>query len=266
MNLQELINRGRFVFSGAAERLRVYDLVNGKRSAQDIARSTQRHINNVRRDLSKLSDFGLIRPRADGDNELRKDRSLVFEKDPLARAIPIRYFTEPIRSQPAEPTPVAHVKRKGARSAGQRSLSVPNEHEILEIARRGEDQLYEFKGPGTDARKIAREIAAMIHTRQGGVVLYGIDDEGSIIGADMSRQKLDQAVQNSVKHSISPSITVTLGSVKVLGSDIIAIVAPPWNKRDVHQFDGRVLVRKGTNVFGVSPDELRKLHRGEYIA
>jgi predicted HTH transcriptional regulator len=265
VNLQELINRGRFVFFGAPERLRVYDLVDGKRSTQDIAQRTKRHVNNVRRDLSKLSNVGLIQPRMKGNGELRKDGSPVFEKDPLARSIPNRYFTEPARSTPVEPAPVVRVGRKGKRSEERRLMAVPNEHEILEIARRGEDQVYEFKGPGTEARKIAREIAAMIHTRQGGIVLYGIDDEGSIIGSDVSRQKLDQSVQNSVKHSISPSVVVRLELVKVFGSDVIAIVAPPWNKTEVHQFDERVLVRKGTNVFAVSPDELRKLHRGEYI-
>ena len=37
MELQELISRGRFVFSGAPKRLEVFRLINGKRNTKEIA-------------------------------------------------------------------------------------------------------------------------------------------------------------------------------------------------------------------------------------
>ncbi len=40
---------------------------------------------------------------------------------------------------------------------------------------------------------------------------------------------------------------------------------PPWNRWDVYQFDEKVLIRKGTNAFAAKPEELRKLHRGEFV-
>ena len=45
---------------GAPERLEVFNLVNGKRNAKEMAKITQRKINNIHRDLSKLFDAGLI--------------------------------------------------------------------------------------------------------------------------------------------------------------------------------------------------------------
>jgi hypothetical protein len=51
---------------------------------------------------------------------------------------------------------------------------VPTDAEVLAIAKNGEDQLHEFKAPGTVASKIAKEIAAMLNTLAGGTILYGV--------------------------------------------------------------------------------------------
>jgi predicted HTH transcriptional regulator len=133
---------------------------------------------------------------------------------------------------------------------------------MLDICRGGEDQLYEFKAAGTEVRKLAREISAMLNTKQGGIVFYGIDDQGKIQGTDVTKQVLDQPLQNSIKNSISPAATIALKSLSVLGTEVLVLVVPPWNRSDVYQFDEKVLIRKGTNVFGVRPEELKKLHRG----
>src|SRR5258708_31272901 len=148
-------------------------------------------------------------------------------------------------------------KSKGKRPS---VLPVPTETEILDICKDGEDQIYEFKSAGTEARKITREIAAMLNTKQGGIVLYGVDDDGTIQGSDVTRQKLDQPLQNSVKNSISPAAVVGLKSIPVMGSDVLVVIVPPWNRKDVYQYDEKVLVRKGTNIFAARPEELRKLH------
>ena len=101
----------------------------------------------------------------------------------------------------------------------------------------------------------------MLNTKSGGLVFYGVDDNGTITGTDVSRQRLDQPLQNSIKNSISPAASVTLKSVSVMGSEILVILVPPWNRRDVYQFDEKVLIRKGTNVFAARPEELKKLHQ-----
>jgi hypothetical protein len=40
-----------------------------------------------------------------------------------------------------------------------------------------------------------------------------------------------------VKNSIAPAATVGLKSVSVLGTEILVVIAPPWNGRDVYQFE-----------------------------
>ena len=263
MDLQELISRGRFIFSGAPERLRIYKLVDGKRTAKDVSTLTGRHVNNVHRDLRRLTDVGLLQQRMKGGEAVIKDGFAVYEKAPLARSVPLSYFSGPIKRPKAE--------RVGTRKGGSRNgrrpqvISVPSETEILDICKTGEDQAFEFKAAGTEVNKITKEIAAMLHTRAGGLILYGVQDDGSIQGTDVTRQKFDQSLQNSVKNSISPAAVVSLKSVKVLGTELLVVVVPPWNKRELYQFQEKYYIRKGTNVFAAKPEEVRRLHRGEYV-
>lgn len=144
-------------------------------------------------------------------------------------------------------------------------LPVPTENEILDICKHGEDQQYEFKAAGAEARKITREIAAMLNTSKGGLIFYGIDDGGTVRGSDLSRQDFDRRLHNSIKNLVSPAAVVSLRAVAVLGNEVLVIIVPPWNRWDVYQFDERVLIRKGTNAFAAKPEELRKLHRGEFV-
>jgi predicted HTH transcriptional regulator len=115
---------------------------------------------------------------------------------------------------------------------------------LLDICKNGEDQVFEFKGRGIVPNKIAREIGAMLNTRQGGIIFYGVEDDGTIQGSDVPRQKLDQAVQNSVKSNISPAAVVKLHTIKVLGHDLIAILVPPWNRKDAYHFEGSCAHKK----------------------
>jgi predicted HTH transcriptional regulator len=114
-------------------------------------------------------------------------------------------------------------------------------------------------------KKIVREIAAMANTSQGGLIFYGVADDGTVEGTDVSRQKLDQPLQNSVRSSIAPALVVRLQAVAVVGSKILVIIVPPWNRRSVYHYDDRVLVRRGTNVFAARPEESRKLHAGQPV-
>lgn len=240
------------------------NLVNGRRTAAEIARSLKRLVNNVHRDLKLLSDADLIQPRSGIDEQpVRIEGFTIYEKAPLARTVPTTYFQGP--AKPLKEKPRGGASPQKSKGKRPKSLPVPTWAEVLDICRNGEDQTSEFKAAGAEVRKITREIAAMLNTKQGGIILYGIDDDGTIQGSDVARQKLDQPLHNSVKNSISPAATVALKSVSVMGSEVLVIIVPPWNRRDVYQFDEKVLIRKGTNVFAAKPEELRKLHKGEYV-
>ena len=242
--------------SEAPSRLKVFEEVDGRSTARDIAVRTGRHENNVRRDLAVLRDAGLIQEKGEPGARLP-----IYEKVPLARTVPKKYF-EPIVKRPVSATADAPAPRRRPES---KELVCPDENEILRIARHGEDQLYEFKAPGTEMSKMVREIGAMLNTSQGGMIFYGIDDDGTIVGTDKTRQDFDQPLQNSIKNAISPAAVVKLFSVRVLGSDILVVIVPPWNRSDVYHHRERIDIRHGTNVQAARPEQARRLYRGEIV-
>lgn len=62
-DLQELISRARFIFSGAPKRLDVFKLINGKNSTKDIAKKTGRSLSSLLQDVEKLRDLELIQEK-----------------------------------------------------------------------------------------------------------------------------------------------------------------------------------------------------------
>lgn len=260
MELQELVARARILFKGAPKRVWVFELVNGKRSAKEIARNSGRGLSATLADLQKMKDMELLEYRKDSsDRVVRKSDSVVYEKHPILKHLSRRYFDEPTT------LPQKKKSKSGKKSTAMRSVRTPTEQETLDICRTGEDQLYEFKSAGTDARTISKEVCAFANTRLGGIIFYGVEDDGPIGNADMKRQVFDQKIQNSIRNTISPSISVKIIEKDVLGHKIFLLIVPAWNKKNVYQYEGRVYLRHGTNVFTAKPEESRQLHSGKVV-
>lgn len=251
------------IFNGARKKLEIFELVNGSRSTKEIARKVARDLHNVDRDIGQIRDMELIKPRQDQKgNDVKKDGFMIYEKVPLVKHVPISYFGEIADTSKL-------VRKSSSRPAriSRPAIHVPTPNEILDICKQGEDQHYEFKAPGTAADKLTKEIAGLLHTKDGGVIFYGVDDSGAIIGTDLRRQDLDQKVQNSVRNTISPAPSIEIREQKVMGSKILLIVVPPWDRKTIYHnsMDGRYYIRRGTNIFAVKPEEIRKLHEGNFV-
>jgi predicted HTH transcriptional regulator len=78
----------------------------------------------------------------------------------------------------------------------------------------------------------------------------------------MTRQKLDQAVQNSVKNTISPAAAVKLHSVKALGHEVVVVAVPPWNRKDVYHYEERVLIERAQTSLLRNPRKARNFIAG----
>jgi len=262
-DLQELISRARFILSGAPKRFDVFNLINGKNSTKDIAKKTGRSLSSVLQDIEKLRDLELIKEKQANNIPIKKDGASVFEKTPLIKHVSDSYFRDVADTTKFVKEKVSKISKAKKVSA----IHVPIETEILDICKKGEDQLYEFKSLGTRMEDLSEEIAAFLHTKNGGILFYGVDDSGTILGSDIKRQDFDQRIQNSIRNTINPCPNVDIKDKDVMGVKIILTIIPPWDRKSLYQFTkkGRYLIRKGTNKFAVSPDELKKLSRGEYV-
>jgi hypothetical protein len=264
MEIQELVSRGRILFSGAPARLEIFKLVNGKRSAKEISQKSGRSNVAILNDLLKMKDLELISPKLDQNRKtIKKNGSIIYEKAPLIRHLSISYFADNTRI--VKETVKAKAIEGKTKIRVIPSLHLPSETEILDVCRRGEDQIYEFKAAGTDVQKLTKEVAAFANTKSGGLIFYGVEDDGTIAGTDKRLQELDQPLQNSVRNAISPSLTVDIAEKDVLGHRIILIRVPAWNRKDVYHYEGRVYIRIGTNAFIAKPEQSKQLHKGTPI-
>jgi hypothetical protein len=247
------------LFHGSPKRRTTFELVNGKRSAKEISRASGRLINATLNELQQMKDLELVQLVKEKGKPVKKDGSIVYEKVPLIKHIPSSYFDRP-EKLPAKPR--AKSKSTKARTLVAR---IPTEREILDICKTGEDQLYEFKASGADMRALSKEICAFANTSGGGFLFYGVDDDGTIDNSDQARQRFDQSLQNSVRNTISPALSVRVIEKEVIGHKILMIAIPPWDRRHVYHYEGRVCIRKGTNAFYATPEESRSLHNGRVV-
>ncbi len=106
-----------------------------------------------------------------------------------------------------------------------------------------------------------------MHTRNGGIIFYGIDDDGIIIGSDIKRQDLDQRLHNSIRYTLNPQPNITIRGKDVMGYNIILVIIPPWDRRTFYEYtmEHRYFIKKGTNVFSLKPEELNMLRQGKYV-
>lgn len=251
------------MFRGAPKRFEAFGLVNGNYSAKEISNKTGQPLTSTLHDLLKLKDMELISSKSKDGKTIKKDDSIVYEKVPLIRHVPISYFKDSTRIVREQ----NRTKELGLKSKdrGMVNLRFPSENEVLAVCRAGEDQIHEFKASGIEVQKLTREIGAFANTKLGGLIFYGIEDDGTITGSDMRKQELDQPLQNSVRNAIAPSLTIEIEEKEILGYKVIMILIPAWNKRDVYQYEGRVYIRRGTNVFIAKPEDSKKLYSGKPI-
>ena len=159
-----------------------------------------------------------------------------------------------------------NVKDRGKNLELIEKIPIPSKDEIKEICKKGESQIHEFKSKGIEATKLSKEICAFANTKSGGLIFYGVEDDGTIKGSDITTQELDPQLQNSIKNNIYPTIVIDLFQKEVNSVEIIIIRIPPWNRSDVYHFNDRVVISIGTNAFYAKDEQSKKLHSGTYIS
>lgn len=93
--------------------------------------------------------------------------------------------------------------------------------EIKEIAASGESALIEFKRKGVSPEKLAKEISALANTK-GGLLLVGIDDDGTIVGVRSEKGETD-TIEKACGFFIEPPIDANIEIVAVGEHDVVVL-------------------------------------------
>jgi ATP-dependent DNA helicase RecG len=79
-----------------------------------------------------------------------------------------------------------------------------NRSELAEVLRNGESSGVEFKRDDVRPERLAREIAALLNF-EGGHILLGVDDDGSVRGLTHPPQKTEEWVMEVARTHVRPA-------------------------------------------------------------
>ena len=132
--------------------------------------------------------------------------------------------------------------------------------ELLEIIANGENSGVEFKRDDLSTKELAKELVAFSNL-QGGTVLLGVEDDGTITG--LIRPGLEEWVLNVCRGKIRPAIIPFFEVVRRAEGDKDIAIVRVTRGYDVHALwhnnTNRYLVRVGTQSREASPEELARL-------
>ena len=92
--------------------------------------------------------------------------------------------------------------------------------DIKEMIDGGEGFQVEFKRKISSAEKIARALIAFANTK-GGTILFGVDDDGSIVGVESEKTEID-LIEVAGNHFCDPPISPNIDIIPFNSKDVIA--------------------------------------------
>lgn len=132
--------------------------------------------------------------------------------------------------------------------------------ELLELIKNGENSGVEFKRDTIDNRALAKELVAFANL-QGGRVLLGVDDDGSVVG--VTRDRLEEWVMTTCRDKIRPELIPYFEVIRDVESEkdlAIVLVDRGWTVHHVwHNNHRTYYIRVGTQSREASPEELERL-------
>ncbi|MCY3986927.1 MAG: putative DNA binding domain-containing protein [Candidatus Dadabacteria bacterium] len=132
--------------------------------------------------------------------------------------------------------------------------------ELLEIIANGENSGVEFKRDTLENYSLAKELVAFSNL-DGGLVLLGVDDDGSIKG--ITRDHVEQWVMNACRDKIRPGIIPFFEIIKDIqsGKDVAVVRVPRggYVYSQWHNNKHTYYIRVGTQSRETDPQELGRL-------
>ncbi|MCY3732214.1 MAG: ATP-binding protein, partial [Rhodospirillaceae bacterium] len=133
--------------------------------------------------------------------------------------------------------------------------------ELSELIRNGEDSTLEFKRDDLRNHELAEELVALLNL-EGGTVLLGVEDDGSVSGA--TRDRLEEWVSELCRVKIEPPIVPLLSWARDPNSDrdVLAVrvsLGPDKPYARVHDGRRTYYIRVGSTSREASREELERL-------
>lgn len=132
--------------------------------------------------------------------------------------------------------------------------------ELFDIIRNGESSGVEFKRDVLENKDLAKELVAFSNV-SGGMVLLGVDDDGSVPG--ITRPDLEEWVMTTCRDKIRPAIIPFFETIRGVETEKDVAIVRVTRGFDVHCLwhnqSSKYFIRVGTQCREASQEELRRL-------
>lgn len=102
-------------------------------------------------------------------------------------------------------------------------------HEFTALLEAGEGITVEFKRRFSSPDKIVKEMIAFANT-QGGTLLFGIDDDGSIVGVSSEKEEMEM-IAHAAEFLSDPPLRYEASIISTHGRDIVCIRVPESDRK-----------------------------------
>ncbi|MCS3751351.1 ATP-dependent DNA helicase RecG [Salinibacter ruber] len=114
--------------------------------------------------------------------------------------------------------------------------------EVRDIVEGGETAQVEFKRSTGQRIAAAKAVCGMLNGK-GGYVLFGVKDDGTIVGQEVSDSTRQDVARELGK--IEPQVVLDPDVVPVEGERSVIVISVPGDRRGPYAYDGRPYVRQG---------------------
>ena len=125
---------------------------------------------------------------------------------------------------------------------------------LQELVKKGESENIEFKESLGELRQIIETVVAFAN-KNGGKILVGVRDDGSIVGVKIGKGRLEN-LANNIVNSIEPPIYPSILTIDIDDKTIILIDVPSGTNKP-YFYRGKAFIRIGKTNKTLSPSELK---------
>lgn len=131
--------------------------------------------------------------------------------------------------------------------------------DVLKRIERGENRHTEFKRGATNFTAVGKAVCAFANT-EGGIIIIGVDDSGSIVGVHESPERLQERLTSFLQSGCSTPVSARVSWQEDPNGRVHWIEVPRLRGYEPLRYDGRVYVRRERSNVEPSPSELQELY------
>jgi len=131
--------------------------------------------------------------------------------------------------------------------------------ELIERISNGEDSYTQFKVQAISSKDLAKEFVAFSNS-QGGVIIFGVADDGEIKGLDTKQiELLGQLIGNVANDNVKPPIHPLIQNISIGDKKLVVVFIENGISKPYSTSSGDYYIKSSSDKKKISQDELRRL-------